>query len=172
MYVVQADAPKNRGILRDHNQEAADRFNNYVNCSISQWGVGAKTAGFYLGSSITVITCPSNADDDVFEINLSKEEMEKEFENTGNAFKTTLYKRKLGQLDRCIVRKDALDNPQIRAVLEEERRPDCRHFTRFLISTDAPSDFLLESIRGWRADKHGPNERRESDGSFMSLPTG
>ena len=155
----QADAPKNRGIVRDKGQEAADRFNNYVNCSISQWGVGAKSAGFYLGTSIKVVTCAG--DDDVHEVELSAKEMETKHERTGNGFNTMLNTRKRGDLDSCSFKQEALNtHDEIRRVMQEELKPDCRHFSRFLITTDTPSEFQLRTIRGWQSNK---DEQRGQD---------
>ena len=152
--------------MRDPNQEADDRLNNYVNCSISQWGVGAKTAGFYLGTSIKVITCPG--DELVYEVNLSEKEMIERYNKTGNAFETDMKVRARGNLNESMFVQEGLENEHIFKVLDEERRADRRHFSHFLITTDTPSSFLQGSVRGWW---EGSDERRDTaPGSFMTFP--
>ena len=140
--------------MRNQNQEAEDRLNNYVNCSISQWGVGAKTAGFYLGTAIKVVTCAG--DDRVYEIELSKSEMNEKEKQSGNAFRTIMHERKRGDLDSCSFKQDALHTHEaIRRVMEQELEPGSHHFSRFLITTDTPTEFQLTSIRGSKEHRDG-----------------
>ena len=85
----------------------------------------------------------------MYEIELSKKEMEEKNIKTGNAFQTVMHERARGDLEHCSFRQDALDTHEaIRRVMEEELSSDCRHFSRFLITTDTPSQLHLDSIRG------------------------
>ena len=136
----QADSPERRGIARGDWEE--DERNNFINLSVSQYGIGAKSAAFYLGSSLSVSTRTAEPGSRVWEICIDAGRMNRQFDENGNAFRTTISSRLPGQAaDALWTGKGA----QLQRDIASEATAGLRHFSRFYI--DHVNERLFDAIR-------------------------
>ena len=118
----------------------SDESNHYVNCSISQYGIGAKAAAFYVGQSLSVSSYTGEPQARVYELTLSQEMMKSRYEATGNAYRSQLTARPVGAPAQCawlhegreVQRHSDAVERVIRDGITQER--DGTPFTRLLIS--------------------------------------
>ena len=140
--------------MRNLDDIRSDEYNNYVNCIISQFGVGSKTAAFYLGGTLYIITCADDGSNRVYECELSKEEMLRLYRLTGNAYDVPVQRRDRGQPEMSILLKKCQpqDRHQLALALKDEKDAEYTHFSHFAISVNNDEgNYIFDRVRG----RHG-----------------
>ena len=140
---VQADAPDNRGVVR--GSVLSDESNHYVNCSISQYGIGAKAAAFYLGQALSVSSYTGEPHARVYELTLSQDAMKSRYEATGNAYRSQLTARPVCQPAQCA---------WLREGREQQRHSDAieRVIREGILEEREGTPFTRLRISGMRSD--------------------
>jgi hypothetical protein len=161
------DAPQYRGEIRENTKE--DVRNNFMNVNISQWGIGAKAAGFYLGERI-VVTSRQASSNLVLQVGMSSKRMFEAHKLKGNAFQDQLINRSVGDVHaaRMAYGSEAGGlHAYLRAEIKELERT-YPHFTciavsgiehRHLAHLSSPADHVLlkhELANIYNRFLHGP----------------
>lgn len=122
------DAPQYRGEAREAVEPDAD--NHYLNINISQWGIGAKSAGFFIGDNIIVSSRAPHLKQ-VLECAMSQKRMFAMHRKIGNAFQDEMSRRAVGDTAGYPHKQV---HPYLRHLIQAERNAAHSHFTRICVT--------------------------------------
>jgi len=94
-FARMADAPSYRGEQREN--VLADARNHFMGVNISQWGIGAKAAAFFIGSCIIAETKQESMPH-VLQLPMSQKAMFEKHKERKNAYESELTIRRLGEM--------------------------------------------------------------------------